>query len=197
MMKDHLPKAGALVELMLGPGDIRSTSVGGIEENIITLNQTKPVLTENFINQAILLTFLPETRPARVGYKARIISTHWDDDGPGRSAIKLELSDFVQEYDLRKYPRFDPRLFDRLQIAYGDDVLGLKDISSGGARCTCRDNSLERLTKGERINLCASIGGRGYSIRAEVMRIKHPTLKGDLCEIAVAFLHWDRNFLHP
>ncbi len=195
MHKDILLPAGMYVELMVSPGDIRSTSIRQRIENRITLNQTHPFLDVEYLHHSILMTFKEETKTSRIGYKVEVICICCDPGDNDQSFIEVELTDFIEEYDLRKYPRFNPKLFDRLRISYGEAILDFKDISAGGARGICKSDNLQGITKGATISLNVCIGNLIYSVRAQVMRIKHAMEEGENCEIAVAFMEWDKNFL--
>jgi hypothetical protein len=195
MFKDPSLPAGMPVELIVSPRDIRSTSIKQKKDKIITLVQTNPILNIDYLNNSVLMTF-KEGKKARLGYKAKITNISCDQNETDHSFIEVELLDFIEEYDMRKYPRFNPKLFDRLRISYGDTSFDFEDISAGGVRAICRSDNLKELTKGERISLDVSIGNINYSVMAEVMRIKPTVADSEYYEIAVAFMKWDRNFLH-
>ena len=195
MLKDPVMPEGMSVELIVSPGDIRSTFITQRKDTRLTLIQTEPLLTADFLNQSILMTFKEEARPLRIGFKVKVISMQCDHGEAAPPVIEVELLSSIEECDLRKYPRFNPNLFDGLCFSYGDAVLDLKDISAGGARATCRSGSFQELTKGEKISLNVGIGNLSYSLKAEVMRIKRVIAEIEYYEIAVAFMEWDRHFL--
>ena len=193
MSKNPLLQAGMPVELIVSPGDIRCSFVENGSGERLSLAQTSPFLTADFIDQSILMTFKDESATSRIGYKVKVVQLDHDSVAP--SFIEIELLDFIAEYDLRKYPRFNPNLFDNLRFSYGGTVLNLQDVSAGGARAACRTGSLAELTKGEIINLSVAIGNLNYTLKAEVMRFRRAIAKRGSDEIAVAFMEWDKHFL--
>lgn len=195
MSIDPLMPIGMPVELIVSPGDMRNSFIKQKAGKHLTLIQTDPLLNAAFLNQSILMTFKDESIPSRSGYKVKVVRINHEE--MAKPVIEVELLNFIAECDLRKYPRFNPSLFDNLRFSYGSTVLDLQDVSAGGARVVCRIGDFQELTKGEIINLTVGIGSLNYALKAEVMRFKRAIAGHDRDEIAVAFMEWDKHFLRP
>ena len=186
---------GMPVELMVGPDDIRSTSVVLQKDNRITLRQTTPSLKTEWMDQSIPMTFIDPANSSRAGYKIKVLSVGCDPGDTHPSYIEAELQNFIERYDLRKYPRFNPKLFEPLCISYHDGVVELHDVSSGGARGIYHSKNSKVPARGEFITLAVKIGKLRYFVKAEVVRIRLTGTESADYEIAVAFEEWDNNFL--
>lgn len=192
MAEDILWRVGMSVDLTMAPGDIRSAYIRKVADVHITLNQTVPPLDVASLNQSILVTFKEGPQAMRSGCKAKVIDIRLSNDGTEYSYIVVEIAEVIKEYDLRKYPRFNPALFDQIQISFGETVLEIADISSGGARGICRHGNLRHLTKGTMIRLTVAIGEQNHHVDVQVMRIRPVMEEKEHWELAVAFIQWDR-----
>ena len=177
---------------MLAPGDIRKTSIQTVEEKRITLFQTVPPLDSALRDRTILMTFSDGLKSARSGCKAKVTDIGFRGDGTQGAFIVVEKGEAIAAYDLRKYPRFNPGLFDDVRILYDESTLEVTDISAGGVRGLCRTGDLDHLTRGDVIRLTVGIGKQNHHVEAQVMRINHAIAKGGHWELAVAFMQWDR-----
>ena len=185
--------SGMSVDLIMAPGDIRNTSIRKAEETKITLRQTVPPLEHAFLNRTILLTFKAKGGAERIGCKAKVARI---DSGGDEALIVIEKGEEIAAYDLRKFPRFNPGLFDDVRILYGHTALEVTDISAGGARGVYKNGDLGHLSRGDVIRLTLGIGPDHHHVEAQIMRINHAIDKGGHWELAFAFVTWDRPFDH-
>ncbi len=195
MAEDSLLHEGMPVDLITAPGDIRKTSILQLQadDQRITLNQTLPPLDDAFLNRSLLITFKRDGAEAkRFGFKALVVAINAGQDEKAPPGIVVERGEAIHDYELRKYPRFNPVLFDRIQISFDENVMDIADISAGGARGCCQRGNLQHLNRGDIIRLTVEIGNQNHHVEAQVMRINHAIKKGGHWELAVAFMQWDR-----
>lgn len=150
MAEEFSWRMGMSVDLITAPGDIRKTSIQTVEEKRITLFQTVPPLDSALRNRTILMTFSDGLKSARSGCKAKVTDIGFRGDGTQGAFIVVEKGEAIAAYDLRKYPRFNPGLFDDVRILYDESALEVTDISAGGVRGLCRTADLDHLTRGGR-----------------------------------------------
>jgi hypothetical protein len=184
--------SGMSVDLITAPGDIRITSIQKVGETCLTLRQTVPPLDGTFLDHTVLMAFTDGVTAVRSGCKARVIDLGFSDDGTQEAVIIIEKGAAIAACDLRKYPRFNPGLFDDVHIVFNENTWELTDISAGGARGLCRQGDLDYLTRGDIIRLTVGIGTQNHHVDAQVMRVNHAITKGGHWELAVAFMAWDQ-----
>jgi len=196
MTETRFLRMGMSVDLIMAPGDIRGTSVRQADDTGLVLNQTTPPLDRTFMHRYLLVTFKDGTLAVRSGFKARVTGIRHCDDGTGEDFIAVEKGEDIETCELRKYPRFNPGLLDRILIYYEGWPWELSDLSAGGARVICRSGNLHHLNKGDNIRLEVAIGAQTHQVDVQVLRIRIAGEEGEVenesWELAVAFMEWEK-----
>ncbi len=149
------------------------------DKNIITISQTSPALTDQFLNRQVVVTFLVKSdqRILRFGFPAKIleINDHYEmSAGNPVTALLIKKTGELEPTDFRMYFRVKPPSSADLSLFLQEQKVTLIDISLGGAKFSFpRRNFFQT---GDRVNFKLIIGNASFNIDAVVRNVREPEM---------------------
>jgi hypothetical protein len=132
-------------EIMKSGAHYMKASVYDCEAGKITISQTSPALSRNFLGRRIMVTFLVnvERRILRFGFPAKLVDLITDykiASSNNVDALIIEQFKEPELVDFRLYFRVTPYLQSNISLVWKENKVNLIDISLGGAKFSCSRN---------------------------------------------------------
>ena len=188
--KCDLPEVriGQTVDIVLGQGVIKPSSIQDIMDDRIVLLQIAPPLSDTHIDETILITYLTAgDRHVRRCFRARIaeIREGYVTVGRGFPVIIVSNISPSEAFDLRSHDRHQPG--PEMKITLGGDFLEIIDISAGGAHFVRHAGKRSILKVGDVILLTIRNGTEQYDRQARIIRQWHTKGTSGPEHLAVSF----------
>jgi hypothetical protein len=167
-------KIGQTVDIVLGHGVIKPSSIQDLMDDRIVLLQISPPLPESYIDKTILITYLTkEDRHVRRCFRARIAAIREGYVTVGRGFPVIIVTDISpsEVFDLRVHERYEPQ--PEIKICLGSDYLEFIDISSIGAHLVRPAGKRTLLEVGDTILLTIQRGAKQEDRQARIIRQWH------------------------
>jgi sulfur relay (sulfurtransferase) DsrC/TusE family protein len=182
-----LIKPGISLSLVVSTNDIRKTNdirgstLHDISGGKLILTQTDPPLLSTQLNQSIIISFLTKERekPVRYGFHAQVIEfiNEFRLSSFQTAPVIVVLQKSVPEhFNLRMFYRIHPSGDFGLQLFMNDQLMGIVDISIGGALigATLSQNRECKFMIGKIIKITLVLDEVPFNIKAQIKRISFP-----------------------
>jgi hypothetical protein len=177
--------------------DIRLSTLHDISGGKLILAQTDPLLSTAYLNRNIIISFLDQEKenPVRYGFHATIIELIKEyrlSSSQTAPAIVVLQKTVPERYNLRLFYRIHPPSDFGLQISLYDQLMGIIDISIGGAiiSATLSQNRQFKFVTGKTIKITLTIDEQHFILEALIKRVSFPDIQKwsrDLVFIALQF----------
>jgi len=137
------------IELRLTANDIRpSHFVKFIDQSLLAIEQTQPVMSKTAIMSLIFFTYCPvKQKKQRLGFQARIESITFDH----QIIIRQLTLPFM--CDLRLWPRIHFDVLPKINAFYHDQEVQVVDVSGGGTHLMLRKDDSTPPSVGSLVNI--------------------------------------------
>jgi hypothetical protein len=174
-------------------------SVYDYEGDNITISQTSPILSRDFLNRRILVTFVgrAEQRVLRFGISALLVDLISDYQIVASrntvEALILKQYGKPEPVDFRMHYRIKPPSQSGIRFFFNREKIDLIDISLGGAKFACSESP--SFLRGNELKLKMIIDSTEFKLEARVRNVSLPhafSANKNIQYVSVEFEHNNR-----